>query len=336
MSAAEHQSYELTNEFERCRRARDIIRAEAEALDRLSHQLPADFSAAVDSILACRSNLIISGIGKAGWIGQKLSATFASTGTPSHFLHPSEAMHGDLGRIRDDDIVLLLSNSGETEEILSLIPTFKKRELLLIAMTAGAGSCLARSADLLLDYRAPSEACALGLAPSTSTTVMLALGDALALVTSAARQFTTHDFAKFHPGGNLGRKLSLVQEVMRPLSTCRVARCEETVRAVYTRLRGPMRRSGAILVQNEHNRLAGIFTDSDLARLLEQARDDFFDQPICEVMTRSPITIAADAKTLLAVETLACHNISELPVVDRLQKPLGIVDVTDVIGLMNR
>ncbi len=322
----------LPTPFERLRIARQIIKQEFEALQRLHDHLPAEFDQAIELILNCQTNLVISGIGKAGWIGQKLSATFASTGTPSFFLHPSEAMHGDFGRIRSTDVVVMLSNSGETGEVLQLLPPLQRQQIPIIAVTATERNSLAQQATCVLNYGSNREACALGLAPSTSTTLMLALGDALALVVSQARQFSPLDFAKFHPGGSLGKKLSLVDEIMRPLNECRVAQQHETIRQVYTRLKGPARRSGAVLVVNQDGSMCGLFTDSDLARLLEQARDEFFDHPISEMMTPQPITIASQSKTVKAVELLAKHNISELPVVDNRRHPIGLIDITDVVG----
>lgn len=316
--------------------ATDVIRTEARALEQLAARLPVELDDAVRLVLQCRGSLIVTGVGKAGWIGQKISATFASTGTRSHFLHPSEAMHGDLGRIGGDDMVLALSNSGETEELLQIIPPIRKRNLALIAVTADAACSLARQATLALCYGRFAEACHLGLAPSTTTTVMLALGDALALAVCREREFQTIDFARFHPGGSLGRSLTTVDDIMRPLARCRVAHQHETVRGVYVRLQSPERRSGAILLTDDAGTLVGMFTDSDLARLLERQQDQRLDGPMSGVMTRNPIAVASGDNTLVAVETLACHNISELPVVDSRRKPIGLIDITDVVNLLPR
>ncbi|HMO93196.1 MAG TPA: KpsF/GutQ family sugar-phosphate isomerase [Pirellulaceae bacterium] len=266
--------------FERLRFARDVIKQEFEALQRLYENMPVEFNQAVDIILECPSNLVVSGIGKAGWIAQKLSATFASTGTPSIFLHPSEAMHGDLGRVRPTDVILILSNSGETTEVLQMLPTFKRQENQIIAMTGGERNTLANNATCVLNYGQSREACALGLAPSTSTALMLAMGDALALVVADAKDFSSVDFAKFHPGGSLGRKLTSVRETMRTLAECRVANQAETIRQAYTRCSRLERRTGAIMIVDANQVLCGLFTDSDLARLLEKGRDEVLDQPI--------------------------------------------------------
>lgn len=320
--------------FSRVRSAADVVRAEADALQRLAERIPADFSAAIDLLLGCRGSVIVTGIGKAGWIGQKLSASLASTGTPSHFLHPAEAIHGDFGRVGEDDVVLALSNSGETEELLRMLPVFEQRGIPVIAITGGTNNSLARGARLVLDYGNVREAGHLGLAPSTTTTAMLALGDALALVLSQVRAFTARDFARHHPGGALGRKLASVDELMRPIQQCRTARADETIREIYVRSSVSERRVGVILVVDDEGRLAGIFTDSDLARLLERRRDAALDGRICEVMTARPIAVTSGSRAAVAIEILAGRNISELPVLDAEGRPLGIIDITDVIGLL--
>jgi arabinose-5-phosphate isomerase len=273
-------------------------------------------------------------MGKAGLIGQKIAATLASTGTPSHFLHPSEALHGDLGRIRSGDCALVLSNSGETSEVVLLAPALARIGVPVIGITSRPASQLGRAANVVLDLGVTEEACPLGLAPSTSTTAMLALGDALALVTSHLRGFTHQDFARFHPGGSLGRKLSKVLEVMRPLEECCVAADANTLREIYVRSNRPQRRSGAILLVDSAGRLSGIFTDSDLARLFEHNRDAAIDRPIVEVMSGKPITVNRHAMLADAVKILADHKISELPVVDTDGKPAGLIDITDVLGLL--
>lgn len=316
------------------RQARDVIAKEAAALERLSKNVPASFYDAVEIIRKCEGAVIVTGVGKAGWIGQKISASMASLGTVSHFLNPSEAYHGDLGRIGKHDVVIALSNSGETSELSQILPRINQFDVPLIAITAKSSSTLAKHSDVVVDYGKISEACFLGLAPSTTTTVMLAIGDALAMIVARCRDFQPQDFARFHPGGNLGRKLSRVEEVMRPLAECRIAVQSETIREIYVRHSGKQRRVGVILVIDDDGQLCGLFTDSDLARLLERQRDNFFDQPIGEVMTREPITVPVGTKTEVAVETLACRNLSELPVVDGQHRPLGLVDITDVVSIM--
>lgn len=320
--------------FDVLRQARDVLKAEALALEKLSNSVPDSFHEAVELIFHCQGAVIVTGVGKAGWIGQKISASFASTGTVSHFVNPIEAVHGDLGRIAENDIVLALSNSGETAELLQILPRINQFQVPVIAVTARHDSTLARHSQVVLDYGRFDEACHMGLAPSTTTTAMLALGNALVLITARIRNFQPTDFARFHPGGSLGKMLSLVEEVMRPLADCRIASQNETVREAYIRQGGKDRRVGVILVVDDAGRLAGLFTDSDLARLLEAEQDNFFDRPIQDVMTRSPYTIQGGTKTMIAVQMLASHNLSELPVVDATQRPVGLIDITDVVSLM--
>jgi arabinose-5-phosphate isomerase len=249
-------------------------------------------------------------------------------------LHPAEAVHGDLGRIRRDDVVLALSQSGETEELLRLIPALRRLRASLIAITERSGSTLGQAADLCIALGPVEEACPLGLAPSASTTVLMAVGDALALLVSRMRGFTADDFALYHPGGSLGRKLMRVEEVMHVGRQLRRAHVEETVRSVFVRLAGPGRRSGAVLIEDGNCRLLGIFTDSDLARLFERRRDADLDRPIGSVMTADPYAIRVGNTLADAVELMKVHKISELPVVDRGEHLVGLIDVTDLIGLV--
>lgn len=312
---------------------RAILQHEADALQRLACHLDSEaFSDAVAAIEACRGSVIVSGMGKAGLIGQKIAATLASTGTRSHYLHPAEAVHGDLGRIHHDDLVLLLSYSGETEEVVRLLAPLAEWKVPVIAITGRPRSRLGRYAQMVLDIGEVEEAGSLRLAPSTSTTAMLALGDALALVVSQHRGFTPVDFAKYHPGGSLGRQLARVQDVMRPLDECRVGHQMQTVREVLVSVSRPGRRSGAILLTNSQQRLVGIFTDSDLARLLEQQHDSQLDQPIFQVMTCSPWTVECDTMMSAAIHIMKERKISELPVIDAAHRPLGLIDITDVVG----
>ncbi len=331
---SEARAFAPLSSFEQLRYARDIIQIEANSLTQLAGRLSPEFSQAVDLIFGCQGSVIVSGIGKAGLIGQKITATLASTGTRSHFLHPAEAIHGDLGRIHRDDCLLMLSQSGETEEIVRLLPILEKFGVPLIAVTAKRTSALGRSATVVLELGPVREACALGLAPSTSTTVMLALGDALALVASRMRDFRREDFARFHPGGSLGRQLSNVEDWMRPLAECRVASDSSSVREVFVALSRPGRRSGAIMLVDDQGRLTGLFTDSDLARLFERRRDDAFDRSIRDVMTAAPRTVRHGARIADALAIMAERKISELPVVDAVGAPLGLIDITDVVGMI--
>ncbi len=312
--------------------ARRILTLEAEAVRQLADRLDDRFVRAVRLILHCNGQVIVSGIGKAGLVGQKLVATFASTGTPSHFLHPAEAVHGDLGRVGPNDIVLILSQSGETEEITRILPSFRSLGVSILAITASETSTLGNHAEIVLPLGRLEEADSLGLAPTTSTTAMIALGDALALVVSEQRGFRAEDFARFHPGGALGRKLSLVDDYCRPLAQCRVAPDSETVREVFVRHGIVGRRSGAILLLDADKRLAGIFTDSDLAKLFERHRDHLLDSPIRDVMTSKPTTVRCGSKMLEAVALMGERRISELPVLDVDGFPHGIIDITDVVA----
>jgi arabinose-5-phosphate isomerase len=315
-------------------RGRSILRAEGEAVLGAAQALDASFCRAVRLIEACTGSVVVTGIGKAGLVARKISATLASTGTPSHFLHPAEAMHGDLGALRGDDVVLALSQSGETEEITRLIPHLLARRVPIVALTARPESTLGRAAAEVVATGSIREACGLGLAPSTSTSLMLALGDALALVTCDLRQFTPEDFAARHPGGSLGRQLMLVEDAMRPLSECRLARASETVRSVFARPL-PARRTGAVMVVDDTNRLEGIFTDSDLARLFEHRHDDLLDAEIGQVMTARPISITAGIRLGDAVSILETRRLSELPVVDAAGSTVGLLDIVDLVGLVS-
>jgi len=309
-----------------------ILRQEAQAIQKLAEELDSRFLQAVDRILDCKGTVIVCGMGKAGHVGVKISATLSSTGSPAHFLDPANAIHGDLGKVKSDDIVLLFSHSGETEEITRILPALRSSHASIIAVTASEHSTLARSADIVLPIGKIEEADRHGLAPSTSTTVMLALGDALALTVSERRGFQAEDFAKFHPGGALGRRLSLVDEHMRSLDRCRLAPDSETIREVFAQHHVVGRRSGAILLTQQDGRLSGIFTDSDLARLFEQRNEHFFDTPIREVMTRTPTSVVLGTRMLTAIDIMGEKRISELPVTDSDGFPLGMIDITDIVA----
>ncbi len=318
----------------RLRSAKQIIAAESDVLQQLSRELDVQFSAAVDLLLRCRGRIIVTGMGKAGLIGQKIAATFSSTGSPAHFLHPAEAVHGDLGCIAAADVLLALSNSGETDEIVRLLPSIKQSGTSLIAVTSRATNTLGAAADIVLALGSHSEVGQLQLAPTASTTAMLAMGDALAIVVSEEKGFTRADFARFHPGGSLGLQLKTVRESMRRGDALRIADERQSIREVLVGHRGPDRRTGAVMLVNEQGRLTGLFTDSDLARLLERRADRQLDRPITEVMTPAPITISQQAQLVDAVALLSERRISELPVVDDAGKPVGLIDITDVISLL--
>lgn len=320
------------SQFERLRAGREIVRKEADALLEITKHLDASFCQAVDCVLGSTGSVIVCGMGKAGLIGQKLAATFSSTGTRAHFLHPGEAVHGDLGCLHQGDVLLALSNSGETEELLSVLPIVRSLGVKIVSITSTDQNSLARQSDVVIQIGRLKEACPWGLAPTTSTTAMLAVGDALALVASQERGFSPQQFARFHPAGSLGQKLRSVTEVMRPLEQLRTASVDSSVRQVFTQSNRPGRRSGAVILINDDGTLAGIFTDSDLARLMERRDVDALDQPIGTVMTSKPLTVHCSAMLSEVVDLLAERKISELPVVDDDHCPRGMIDITDVIG----
>jgi arabinose-5-phosphate isomerase len=327
-------SLSLETEVEGVAFAREVLRIEGEALGRVRERLGPAIAQAADLLYRCAGSVIVTGMGKAGLVGQKLAATLASTGTRAFSLHPGDAVHGDLGRIRADDVVIALSHRGETEEVMRLVPALRRLGARLIAITERTTSSLGQAADLCIALGPIEEACPLGLAPSASTTALMAVGDALALLVSRMRDFSPEDFALYHPGGSLGRKLTRVEDVMRTGRQLRRAHVEETVREIFVRLAGPRRRSGAILVEDAETHLLGIFTDSDLARLFEKRREAELDSRIGEIMTIDPKRVRVGALLSDAVELMKTHKISELPVVDRGNRLVGLIDVTDLIGLV--
>lgn len=313
-------------------RARSILQSEMDVLSSVRDSLSESFPEAVGMLLSCRGKVVTCGIGKAGIVAQKLAASLSSTGTPSQFLHPSEAIHGDLGCLQPWDLVVLLSYSGETEEVTRILPKVNQSVASTIAITSRGESTLGRSVDCAILLGRHTEACSLNLAPTSSTTAMMAIGDALTLVTSEQRGFSKEQFSQFHPGGSLGRKLSRVEDVMRPLAECRLAPQHLFVREVLVHVSRPGRRTGAIMLTGDSGELAGVFTDSDLARRLESGDAQFLGEPIKQVMSRDVRVAQKGCLLTDVIEQLTAAKISELPVVDDCGKPIGIVDVTDVIG----
>jgi len=332
--AAASSAIRPLSSLEQLRQAKQIIQAESCALIEVSGRLGQTFCDAVECLFECRGSVIVSGMGKAGLVGRKIMATLASTGTRAHCLHPAEAVHGDLGRVRKDDVILLLSQSGQTDEVVRLLPPLRDLGVPIIAITARGDSTLAKAASITIELGQLDEACSLGLAPSASTTAMLAVGDALALVVSRMRGFGAEDFARYHPAGSLGQKLSRVEQIMRSLDDCRVASDNQTVRDVFTAASLPGRRTGAIMLVDDSGKLSGMFTDSDLARLFEKRSDIELDRPIRDVMTADPSTISVCSMATDAVLIMASTKISELPVVDKLGRPVGLIDITDVVSLL--
>jgi arabinose-5-phosphate isomerase len=334
MTLQVHNPAPLLTPDDRLEYARQIVRAEAAALELVASRLGDSFLQAVELIDRCPGRVGITGTGKSADVGQKIAGTLNSTGTRAYTLDATRAVHGDLGMVHPNDVVLVLSYSGESEEIVRLLGPLRQLALAIIALTGNSQGTLARQADVALVLGPLEEVCPLGLAPSTSTTAMIAVGDALAFVLSRMREFTHEDFARYHPAGSLGRKLLKVEAVMRRGDDLRVAAHDETVRAVFARSGRRGRRTGAVMLLDPDGRLSGLFTDSDLARLFEQRRDAALDRPIAEVMTPAPYTVPLGTRVADAVEILRRRKISELPVVDAAGKPVGLLDITDLIGLL--
>ncbi len=309
--------------------AREVLRTEADAIRSLVDRIGPTFAKAAELVRACGGHVVVTGMGKAGLVGQKISATLASTGTPSHFVHPAEAVHGDLGRILGKDVVLALSHSGETEEILRLLPKVKEIGASIVSMTADAKSSLGRLSDVVIETGRIEEACPLGLAPSASTTALLALGDALALTVQKARGFGPEDYAFFHPAGELGRKLQKVADVMRTGERHPVVREDTPVSEAISRI--TKARAGAVSVAAADGRLAGVFTDGDLRRLLSRNPSGLSGR-IGDVMTRTPTTVRPDQLVADALRLLREKKIDELPVVNERSEPVGMLDIQDVLG----
>ncbi len=318
---------------ERRDRAAEVIRSEARAIAELEGLLDESFSRAVDMTLACEGLLVVTGMGKAGLVGQKISATLASTGTPSLFLHPAEALHGDLGRVREQDVLLALSNSGETAEVNATLPTATRIGAGVVAMTGRPDSAMARLADCVLDIGRVEEACPLRLAPTASTSAMLALGDALAMVVLAERGFDREDYARFHPAGNLGRRLMPVGEVMRKDQELPLVPSGAAVREVLITMSNTPGRPGAALVVDEAGSLVGIFTDGNLRRMLESGRAGHLDVAVDEFMGCDPKTIGPQEPVESAQRLLQAHRVDQIPVLDGAGRPVGLLDVQDLLDI---
>ncbi|HEX8963838.1 MAG TPA: KpsF/GutQ family sugar-phosphate isomerase [Rhodocyclaceae bacterium] len=308
--------------------AKRVLSIEAEAVTALAERLGPEFRRAVDLVLASSGRVIVSGIGKSGHIARKIAATMASTGTPAYFVHAAEAVHGDLGMITHDDVVIAISNSGENDELLTIVPLIKRQGGRLIAITGNASSSLAQEADVHLDARVREEACPLNLAPTASTTAALALGDALAVALLDARGFGAEDFARSHPGGALGRKLlTHVADVMRGRD--QVPSVEErtpVVEALLTVSRGGL---GMTAVRGTGGQLTGIFTDGDLRRAMERL-GDLRAVAVADVMTRGPHTIEPHRLAVEAVEMMERHRITQLLVVDEQGVLVGALNMHDL------
>jgi len=311
------------------KRAKEVLEIEAQAIRLLKGRLGEGFIKALELILKCRGRVVVSGMGKTGIIAQKFSATLASTGTPSLFLHTAEAIHGDLGKVTSDDVVIILSNSGSTEEMKQLLPILKKIGAPIISLTGNSKSVLAKYSDVVLDVSVKKEACPLGLAPTASTTATLAMADALAVCLLERKGFKEKDFAFFHPGGALGRRLLLsVQDIMRQGQANAIVGEDKLVAEVLLAI--TRARAGSAIVVDKHGKLKGIFTDGDLRRHLASDKN-LPRRAIKEVMTKNPCVVNKDMLAAEAMRILQAKKIDEVPVVDKFRHPVGLLDVQDLL-----
>jgi arabinose-5-phosphate isomerase len=308
--------------------AKEVLTIEIDALLRLRDELSVEFIKAVEILNSCKGRIVVTGMGKAGIIGQKFSATLSSTGSSSFWLHAAEAVHGDLGRIKEDDVVVVLSYSGETSEVKNLIPFIERIGSKIVAITGNINSFLARYAGSTISVRVDREACALGLAPTTSTTAMLAMCDAISVVLMKLKKFKKEDFASFHPRGSLGRQVLKVKDIMRKGRLSPTVMPGVKLREVLAKI--STSHAGAAVVVDTEKKVIGIFTDGDLRRKLEKHRD-ILNRRIEEVMTVSPIVVKETDLATKALNLLKKKKIDEVPVVDGNRRLVGVVDVQDLI-----
>lgn len=312
--------------------ARQVLRMEAEAVLEQVERIDEHFKAAVEMIMACPGRTVITGMGKSGIIGRKMAATLASTGTPSFYLHPAEGIHGDLGMVTEGDVVIALSNSGETGEVLHILPSLRRIGAKLIAMVGNPNSTLAKNSDIVLNVGVTREACPLGLAPTSSTTAALAYGDALALALLSKRKFTASQFAVFHPGGSLGRKLLLtVEDIMHSGTENPLVKEDISVQDALFVITD--KGLGAVSVVDDDNKMLGVLTDGDIRRGLSKGVD-FLKRPVTELMTASPKTITKEklaAQALHIMESNRPKPITVLPVVDAENHVIGLLHMTDLV-----
>jgi arabinose-5-phosphate isomerase len=313
--------------------ARSVVESELAGVHAAAARLDSDFLSALTVILTAPpgSRLVVSGMGKAGFVAMKLSATLASIGFPSFFLHPADAVHGDLGRLSSSDIVLILSHSGETEEIVRLVPKVRAFGASIISLTASRESTLGQHSDLVIETGKIAEAGPLGLAPTTSTTVMMVIGDALAMTLLKKRGLSREEFARFHPGGDLGRSLMLVEEIMRTGQSHCVVEATKTTREVLRAINATQPRPGAAAIVDDSGKLVGIFTDGNLGRCLE-GDVSFLDATITEVASKNPKTIGQKKLVTEASRLLSELKIDQLIVVDEANIPVGLIDVQDLLA----
>lgn len=306
-----------------------VLDIELEALQQLRRTIDADFEHACKLLMACKGKVVVTGMGKSGHVANKIAATFASTGTPAFFMHPGEAGHGDLGMLTEKDLLLTISNSGETAEVLSLLPVVKRKGIKIIAMTRSETSSMGRYADVHLSIAVPQEACSLGLAPTSSTTVTLVLGDALAIALLDAKNFTAEEFALSHPSGSLGKKLLLtLNDIMRTGEQLPVVHEDHSVRDALVEVTA--KSLGMTAVVDNKGILQGIFTDGDLRRFID-AKKDVHRTSISEVMTRNSITASPNMLAAEALNLMESNNISSLIAVDKHNKPVGALNMLDLV-----
>lgn len=311
------------------KKAREVLDIEAKAIQSLAKRLDDSFTQAVDLMAKCKGRVVITGMGKGGIIGRKIAATLSSTGTPSIWMHSAEAVHGDLGQMTKEDVVILISNSGETEETKRLLPLVKKMRSKSIAMTGNPNSSIAKHCDISLDVSVKTEGCPLGLAPMASTTVTLAMGDALAASLIARKKFRKEDFAFYHPGGALGRQLLLtVEDIMRKGSSFAKVKMGTKVKNVLLHI--TKARCGSACVIDKNGKLLGIFTDGDLRRHIDKSKD-LLQCNVEDVMTKGPTTIVPERLAVEALRILQDKKIDELPVVDKKNKLVGLLDIQDLL-----
>ena len=306
--------------------AKDSLTTQAKEIQQLSDRLGEEFSQAIDMILNCQGRVVLCGMGKSGLVGKKIAATFASTGTTSFFMHPAEAFHGDLGMLTPDDLLLLISYSGETEEVIKLLPSLKHSGNKIISILGVAGSTLAQNSDVVLNVAVEREVCPNNLAPTTSTITTMAMGDALAVVLIKSRDFQASDFARFHPGGSLGKRLlTQVKDVMHTDNLPIVSETDSLPHVIVKMTEG---RQGLVVVTNEKNAIIGVFTDGDLRRTLLSGKT-IHEVELLEVMTRSPLMIQADIQLYDAEVIMMENKVKALLVVDENKHLIGIVDIFD-------
>jgi len=310
--------------------AKKVLRIEAEAIEALIDRISDSFEKAVEIILNSKGRVVVTGMGKSGLIGKKIAATLASTGTPAFFMHPAEAIHGDLGMVTSDDVVIAISNSGETEEVIRLIPFLKRFNVKLIALTGNNGSTLAQQADVSLDVSIREEACPLGIVPTASTTATLAMGDALAVALLKKRGFKEEDFAMYHPGGSLGKRLFIkVRDLMHTGDELPLVKPDTPMTEAIMEISS--KRLGVTAVVDNNKRIMGIITDGDLRRGIQRYGKAFFDMKAEEVMTKNPKTISGDELAAKALALMEEKSITSLLVPDSLGRLEGIIHIHDIL-----